>query len=246
MKSFNLGTMCLVFTSIFSSTLSADTGARVYCWAPHLSAPILLDSYGMGVGSYAGRPYSYKIMGVAGILTLGDETDNGYADTNSSGDDNSYRFYESRYYDGAPWNKIEVGTSMRLQVNYQQYYPEQLEIIGEHPGDTTGAQRRLGPVWNTTTMFGYPEVTLVFHLAGNGLYQYTNRDPNGYFYVIAEYQLTEPEISGELNISQNRVLKDTSTPVGYTINRSGSENESTPPFTGYDQSGEVEFTSSSN
>ena len=233
--------LCLVSSCTLIMSAKADTGARVYCWAPHLDAPILLDSYGMGVGSYAGRPYNYKILGVAGSLTLGSQTDGGYADRNTDSSDSSYRFYKSRYWSGAAWEPIEVGTSVRLQVNYAQYYPEKLEIIGDRPATTTGAVRRLGDVWNTNIMFGYPEVTLVFHLAGNGLYPYTNRDPHGFFYVVAEYQLSAPEVSGELNISGNLFLKDSTTPVGYSINRSGGSSSSTPPFTGYDQSGEVTF-----
>ena len=235
--------MCLVSSCALIVGAHADTGARVYCWAPHLDSPILLDSYGMGVGSYAGRPYNYKILGVAGSLTLGDEVDGGYAASKPNGSDQSYRFYKSRYWSGATWSPIEVGSSVRLQVNWAQYYPEKLEIIGSAPGATTGAVRRLGEVWNTNTMFGYPEVTLVFHLAGNGVYPYTNRDVNGFFYVVADYQLSAPAISGELNIANNYILRDSATPVGYTINRSGGSTEQTPPFTGYDQSGEVTFVS---
>ena len=229
---------CLLASCALIISAKANTGARVYCWAPHLSSPILLNSYGMGVGSYAGRPYGYKILGVAGILTLGDQVDNAFPDPN----DPSRRFRQGSFI-GRLGENVNVSSSVRLQVNYAQFYPQQIVVTGDRPGSTTGAVRRLGEVWETTTRFGHPEVTLVFHLAGNGLFHFTNRNPNGYFYVIAEYQPTAPEVTGQLSIPQSVVLRDTTAPVGYEINRTGTSTLPTPPFSGYDQSGEITFIS---
>ncbi|MCW1913944.1 hypothetical protein OJ996_10180 [Luteolibacter sp. GHJ8] len=214
---------------------SAGTGAKVYCWAPHLSSPILLDSHGQGIGSYAGRPYGYKILGVAGSLALGDQCDGAFPDSA----DPLKRFRQG-WWSGGLGSRVDISSHVKLQVNWAQFYPKRLEVKGDRPGATTGPVRLYGDVWNCTTMFGYPEVTLVFHLAGAGDYQIPNRNPNGFFYVVAEYNLTAPQVTGTLNVSSQPVLRNNITPVGYKINRSGGTT-TTPPFTGYDPSGEVVF-----
>lgn len=217
---------------------SADTGARVYCWAPHLSSPILLNSHGQGIGSYAGRPYSYKILGVAGQLTLGDQCDGAFADPN----DPKRRFRQG-WWIGGLGNRVDISSSVKLQVNWAQYYPERLSVTGDRPGATSGPVRIYGETWHTREMFGYPEVTLVFHLAGSQDYSIPNRNPNGYFYVVGEYLTSPPEVTGTLNISDSSVLQGSRTSVGFSINRSGGTTQ-TPPFTGYDPNGEVVFMSS--
>ena len=217
------------------TSLNANTGARVYCWAPHLSAPILLNSHGQGIGSYAGRPYGYKIYGVAGILTLGDQCDGAFPDPN----DPQKRFRQG-WWTGGLGARTDISSSVKLQVNWAQYYPKRLEVKGDRPGATTGPVRLYGDTWNTTTMFGYPEVTLVFHLAGSQDYAIPNRNPNGYFYVVGEYLTGPPAVTGKLTISSQSILRGSVTPVGFNINRSGGTMQ-TPPFTGYDPSGEVVF-----
>ncbi|WP_411825795.1 hypothetical protein [Luteolibacter sp. AS25] len=213
----------------------ADTGARVYCWAPHLSQPILLNSHGQGIGSYAGRPYSYTIYGVAGIITLGDQCDGAFPDPS----DSQYRFRKG-WWSGGLGDRTNIYSSVKLQVNWQQYYPKRLEVTGDRPGSTSGPVRLYGDTWNTTTMFGYPEVTLVFHLAGSQDSAIPNRNPSGYFYVVGEYLTSAPEVTGSLSVTSGVILQGNVTDVGYSINRTGGT-AATPPFTGYDQSGEVVF-----
>jgi hypothetical protein len=215
----------------------ADTGARVYCWAPHLTSPILLDSHGQGIGSYAGRPYGYKIFGVAGSLTLGNQCDGAFPDPN----DSQSRFRKG-WWLGGLGERTDISSHVKLQVNWKQYYPKRLEVTGDRPGASSGPVRIYGETWETTKMFGYPEVTLVFHLAGGQDYTIPNRNPSGCFYVVAEYLTGPPKLTGKLNVSKQSVLRNTVTPVGYQIDRSGATS-ATPPFTGYDPNGEVVFLS---
>ena len=144
------------------SAVKAGTGAKVYCWAPHLSSPILLDSHGMGVGSYGGRPYGYKIFGVAGCITLGDQCDGAFPDSN----DPKKRFRKG-WWIGGLGDRTNIYSSVKLQVNWAQFYPRRLEVTGDRPGASSGNVRLYGETWDCTTKFGYPEVTLVFHLAGS-------------------------------------------------------------------------------
>lgn len=213
----------------------AGTGAKVYCWAPHLSSPILLDSHGMGVGSYAGRPYGYKIFGVAGSLTLGDQCDGAFPDPNDT-----LKRFRKGWWIGGLGDRTNIYSSVKLQVNWAQFYPRRLEVTGDRPGSTTGPVRLYGETWDCTKKFGYPEVTLVFHLAGSQDSAIPNRNPNGFFYVVAEYSLTAPQLTGSLTVTNQAVLRNNVTPVGYKINRSGGTAQ-TPPFTGYDPNGEVVF-----
>jgi len=214
---------------------NAGTGAKVYCWAPHLSAPILLDSHGQGIGSYAGRPTVYKILGVAGSLALGDQCDGAFPDPNDP-----HKRFRAGWWIGGLGNRLDISSHVKLQVNWAQYYPKRLEVKGDRPGATTGPVRLYGDVWEPSKMFGYPEVTLVFHLAGSQDYAVPNRNPSGFFYVVAEYSLAAPTLTGSLTVSAQSILQNNITPVGYKINRSGGTTQ-TPPFTGYDPNGEVTF-----
>jgi hypothetical protein len=132
---------------------------------------------------------------------------------------------------------------VKLQVNWAQYYPERLSVTGDRAGTTVGPIRIYGETWECTKKFGYPEVTLVFHLAGAGDSAIPNRNPSGFFYVIAEYLPTAPTLSGSLTVPEHRILRGTSSPIGFKITR-GASQDTTPPFVGYDQSGEVTFISS--
>jgi len=214
----------------------AGTGANVQCWAPGMASPLTLDSYGQGVGVYCGRPYSYKIYGVAGSLALGNQIDGAFPDPA----DAAGRF-RSGWWIGALGGYVNSYSAVKLQVNWAQYYPRQLAVTGDRPGASIGPVRLYGDTWETTTMFGYPETTVVFHLAGAGDSSYPNRNPNGYFYVVGEYLASAPQPTGQLTISQNSVLLNTAAPVGYTINRGGSTTGQTPPFTGYSSGAEVIF-----
>lgn len=227
----------IVASSLFATKSHADTGARVYCWAPHLSSPILLNSHGQGIGSYAGRPYGYKIFGVAGVLALGDQCDGAFPNPK----DSERRFSKGTWI-GALGDRTDISSHVKLQINWKQYYPERLEVTGDRPGVSSGPVRIYGETWETTTMFGYPEVTLVFHLAGSQDYAIPNRNPSGYFYVVAEYLTGPPKLTGKLNVTKQSVLRNSVTSVGYQIDRKGATS-STPPFTGYDPSGEVIFLS---
>ena len=229
--------VCIAFLSMYTP-LVADTGARVFCWAPHLSAPILLNSHGQGIGSYAGRPFSYKIFGVAGILTLGDRCDGAFPDPNDS-----QKRFRRGWWIGGLTGRTNIYSSVKLQVNWQQFYPKRLEVTGDRPGSTSGPVRIYGDTWNTTQMFGHPEVTLVFHLAGNQDSAIPNRNPSGFFYVVGEYLTGPPTVTGTLNVTAQSIMRGGVTPVGYTINRTGGVAQS-PPFTGYNQAGEVVFPSS--
>ncbi len=105
-----------VISSALAVSAMANTGARVFCWAPHLSAPILLNSHGQGIGSYAGRPHTYRILGVAGSLTLGNQCDGAFPDPN----DPQSRFRQGWWIGGIGW-------------------PRQCDILCASPGE-------LGPI----------------------------------------------------------------------------------------------------
>jgi hypothetical protein len=226
--------LCL---AILPSTASAGTGANVQCWAPGMPSILTLDSYGQGVGVYCGRPYSYKIYGVAGTLALGDQLDGAFPDPA----DPQKRF-RSGWWIGGLGGYTNSYSSVRMQVNWAQYYPRVLEVTGDRVGSKVGPIRLYGETWETTKKFGYPETTIVFHLAGNGLTSLpANRNPNGFFYVVGEYLLAAPETTGTLNISKSMIVKDQAAPVGYTITRGGNTQGQTPPFTNYSPPGEVVF-----
>ncbi len=230
-----LGTALAVLLTL--ACARAGTGAQVYCWAPHLTTPILLDSHGQGIGSYAGRPYGYKIYGVAGTLTLGDQCDGAFPDPADP-----QKHFRSGWWIGALGSRVDISSHVKLQVNWAQYYPKRLEVKGDRPGVTTGPVRLYGETWDCTTKFGYPEVTLVFSLAGSQDYSIPNRNPSGFFYVVAEYNLTAPQVTGQLTVTAQSILRNNVTPVSYKINRTGGTT-TTPPFTGYDPNGEVVFLS---
>jgi len=230
--------LAAIIGALFTTVASAGTGAVVYCWAPGLSSTILLDSYGQGIGAYAGRPYSYNIYGVAGTITLGDQLPGGvgFADPNDAA-----KRFRSGSWIGALGGYITSYTSVKIQVNWAQYYPQKLELRGDRPGITSGKVRKYGVTWNTVSMFGYPETTIVFFLAGNQDDPVCNANPNGYFYVVGQYNATAPTVTGTLSVTSNAVLRGNTTPVGFTFNRGGSTTGQTPPFTTYSPVGEVVF-----
>ncbi|MGC4016639.1 MAG: hypothetical protein QM755_19295 [Luteolibacter sp.] len=238
MKTFLQAVAAICFLS-FAASSQGGTGANVQCWAPGMTSPLTLDSYGQGVGVYCGRPYSYKIYGVAGTLSLGNQCDGAFPDPG----DSQQRF-RSGWWIGGLGGYCNSYSSVRLQVNWAQFYPKVLEVTGDRVGSTVGPVRLYGDTWETTKMFGYPETTVVFHLAGAGLSPIPNRNPNGFFYVVGEYLASAPTPTGKLTISQNSILLNTTTPVGFTISRSGSTTGQTPPFTGYNTAGEVVFLGS--
>jgi hypothetical protein len=234
--------LAAILGGLLCTVASAGTGAQVYCWAPGLTSTILLDSYGQGIGAYAGRPYSYNIYGVAGTLTLGNQLPGGvgFADPN----DAAHRFRSGSWL-GALGGYITSYSCVKIQVNWAQYYPQRLEIRGDRPGITTGKVRKYGTIWNTVSMFGYPETTIVFFLAGQQDDPVCNANPNGYFYVVGEYNATAPTVTGSLSVTSGSVLRGGTTPVGFTFNRGGSTTGQTPSLPGYSTAGEVVFLAGS-
>jgi len=230
--------LCLPLALALAPLSKGGTGANVRCWAPHLgSSTILLDSHGQGIGSYAGRPYGYKIFGVAGIITLGDQCDGAFPDPNDP-----QKKFRQGWWIGGLGSNVNISSHVKLQVNWAQFYPKRLSVTGDRPGATSGPVRLYGDTWNTTTMFGYPEVTLVFHLAGSQDSAIPNRNPSGFFYVVGEYLTSAPKVTGALTVTSSAVLRGDVTPVTFKINRTGGT-AATPPFTGYDPNGEVVFLS---
>lgn len=243
MKTTTLGTLVRAFAAIWlvASPATANTGANVKCWAPHLgSSHILLDSHGMGVGTYAGRPYSYNIYGVAGNIALGDQCDGAFPDPNDP-----QRRFRQGWWIGGLGDRVDIVSGVKLQVNWAQYYPERLTVTGDRPGAASGPVRKLGEVWNVREKFGYQEVTLVFHLYGSQDSAIPNRNPSGHFYVVGEYLTGPPKLSGKLDVTKDAILRGNVTNVGYKIDRKGGS-PATPPFTDYDPNGEVTFLSSSH
>lgn len=224
---------CLV-VSIFSNLVSAGTGANVVCWAPGMSAPITLDSHGQGVGVYCGRPDKYVIYGVAGSLALGDQCDGAFPDPS----DAQRRFRQGTWI-GSLGSRVNISSSVKLQINWAQYYPQRLTVTGDRPGVSTGPVRMYGDTWDTSKMFGYKEVTAVFHLAGSQDFAIPNRNPSGFFYVVGEINPTASEPTGKLTVSNASMLRGNIAQIEYSITRSGSGKGQTPPFTGYDKNGEV-------
>lgn len=219
---------------MLNSLASANTGANVRCWAPGMTEPITLNSHGQGIGVYCGRPDSYVIYGVAGTLTLGDQCDGAFPDPN----DPSRRFRQG-WWIGDLGAYTNITSLVKLQVNWAQYYPERLTVTGDRPGVTTGPVRKYGDVWDTSKMFGYREVTMVFHLAGSQDSPIPNRNPSGFFYVVGAVNPTATAPTGQLTVSSEAQLRGDVAPVGFTINRGASNKGETPPFTGYDPGGEL-------
>ena len=223
-----------MLAAVLAGPASAGTGANVQCWAPGMSSPITLDSHGQGIGVYCGRPSSYVIYGVAGTLTLGDQCDGAFPDPNSA--DKKFR---QGWWIGGLGAYTNISSNVDLQVNWAQYYPKRLEVTGDRPGVSSGPVRLYGDTWNTAQKFGYPEVTMVFHLAGSQDYTIPNRNPSGYFYVVGEINPTAGDPTGKLTVSSDILLRGNITPVGYSITRGSSTQGQTPPFTGYTPGAEL-------
>ena len=225
-----MGSIC----ALICGNASAGTGANVKCWAPGMSAPITLDSHGQGIGVYCGAPNSYVIYGVAGTITLGDQCDGAFPDPN----DPSRKFRQG-WWIGGLGSHVNITSSVKLQVNWAQFYPERVSITGDRPGVSSGSVRKYGALWDTSKMFGYREVTMVFHLAGSNDSTIPNRNPTGFFYVVGEINPTAKDPTGSLTVSGTAQLRGEITPLGYSITRGSSSKGLTPPFTGYDPNGEV-------
>lgn len=235
MKSLTLQILTL-FAVLFGGFASAGTGANVQCWAPGMNSPITLDSHGQGIGVYCGRPNSYVIYGVAGTLTLGDQCDGAFPDPN----DPAKKFRQG-WWIGGLGGYTNISSCVKLQVNWAQFYPQRLTVTGDRPGASSGPVRLYGETWDTSKMFGYKEVTVVFHLAGSQDYAIPNRNPSGFYYVVGEINPTAGEPTGELSVSKDAILRGNIAPVGFTINRGGSTKGQTPPFSGYNTGSEVVF-----
>ncbi|MBK1882684.1 hypothetical protein JIN85_09665 [Luteolibacter pohnpeiensis] len=238
MQSFKTILLGLFSLVLLQASATADTGARVYCWAPGMSSTQLLDSYGMGTGHWLGNYDDYIIYGIAGSLTLGDQMSNAAPDAS----DPEKRFRSGKAEWGNMGGLITSYSAVRLRVDTESrgFYPELLELHGDRAGVTTGPVRLYGDTWHMQrAQYNQISVSIGFHLAAE--YQnnepYVNRNPNGFFYVVAERQITSTAPTGALTIANPRIYKGTTAVVGYEINR-GSVGE-TPPFTGYSTSDEA-------
>lgn len=226
--------------TIVAPLASANTGAKVYCWAPGMSSPQLLDSYGMGTGHWLGNYDNYIIYGVAGTLTLGDQMSNAAPDAQ----DPQKRFRSGKREWGNMGGLINSYSAVRLRVDTENrgFYPKVLEVTGDRAGASSGPVRLYGDTWHMKrAQWNQISVSIGFHLAAehqNGQ-PYVNRNPNGFFYVIAERQISSNVPTGQLSIANPNIMRGTSSVVGYKINSSGAAKGETPPFSGYNQSGEV-------
>ena len=238
MKSIQSLLLGLFGLLLLTVAASADTGARVYCWAPGMRSAQLLDSYGMGTGHWLGNYDNYIIYGVAGSLTLGDQMSNAAPDAS----DPQKRFRSGKKEWGNMGGLITSYSAVRLRVDTENrgFYPKILELHGDRAGTTTGPVRLYGDTWHMKrAQWNQISVSIGFHLAAE--YQnnepYVNRNPSGFFYVVAERQISSKAPTGALTIANPRVYKGSTTVVGFQINR-GTVGE-TPPFNGYNSGGET-------
>lgn len=236
-----LSLMCVILGSLAATkSASANTGAKVYCWAPGMSSPQLLDSYGMGTGHWLGNYDNYIIYGVAGSLALGDQMSNAAPDAL----DPQKRFRSGKREWGNMGGLINSYSAVRLRVDTEGrgFYPKMLEVYGDRAGVSSGQVRHYGDTWHMKrAQYNQISVSIGFHLAAE--YQnnqpYVNRNPNGFFYVIAERQITSSVPTGALTIANPSIFRGTATPVGYSITKGGQAKGETPPFTGYNTAGET-------
>ena len=233
MKTLKTILCSLAALMLLALPVSAGTGALVYCWAPGMNSSQLLDSYGMGSGHWLGNYDNYIIYGVAGSLTLGDQMSNAAPDAS----DPQKRFRSGRKEWGNMGGLITSYSAVRLRVDTdgRGFYPKILELYGDRAGATTGPVRLYGDTWHLKrAIWNQVSVSIGFHLAAE--YQnnqpYVNRNPNGFFYVVAERQITTKLPTGTLTIANPRIYRGTTAVVGYKINRGGVVGE-IPPFTGY-------------
>jgi len=206
--------------------LVANTGANVQCWAPGMGSTIItMTSYGQLTSVSFGRPFRYEIYGVAGRLTLGNLM--------HSGGINSGGRFSNNPNSSSDNHLVDSTTSVKLLVNSTHTYPRLIAVTGPRPGFTFGPARLYGGNWITNELFGYPDTTIGFKLAGTESGDFVNKNPYGYFYVVGEYHAQPPMPVGWLTVDRSWVLAGLTAPVGYSILRAGSA-ESVPPFTDYD------------
>ena len=218
----------------------ANTGARVWCWAPGMHSAQLPDSFGMGSGHWLGNYDRYVIYGVAGTLTLGDEISNAAPDQS----DSRRRFRSGRREWGNMGGLVTSYSAVKLRVDTEEkgYYPEKIEVHGDRAGESTGPVRYYGDVWEfKRTQWNQASMNIGFHLAAEGENgePYVNRNPYGYFYVVAECNFAAAEPTGQLMVTNRVLLQGEVTPVGFKITRSGGGKGETPPFSSYDPSTET-------
>jgi len=214
----------------------------VWCWAPGMQYPVKMNSLNLGLGLSLGRPYYYRIYGVAGTLSLGDQASGATADPS----DSQRRFRKNQLLSLGSY--VNSYSYVKLKVNDTRFYDQWLEVSGDRPNVTLAPVRYIGNTWIVQKEFGTPDTRLDFYLAGLGLGSllgvdppYYNLNPSGYFYVVGEYLATPPTPTGKITVSKNYVLNNASVPVTYHIDHGFNLNGETPPFTGYDPSGEVKF-----
>lgn len=245
MKSLAASLLACILVALCPAPLQA--APSVWCWAPGMSSPVRMNALNLGLGISLGRPYSYRIYGVAGSLSLGDQVSGAMVDPA----DAQKRFKQGTLYLPPLVNlgpRVNSYSYVKLKVNGSRFYPSWLEVSGDRPAATIGPMRIMGEKWETKKVFGTPEARLDFYLAGLGLGSllgfdppYYNLNPYGYFYVVGEYIALPPQPTGTLTINKNYILKDSVASVGYYLNRGYNVNGETPPFSGYDPSGEVLF-----
>jgi len=222
---------------------SLRAGPSVWCWAPGMPSPVRMNALNLGLGISLGAPYSYRIYGVAGSLTLGDLVSGATADPG----DAQRRFRQNFLLSLGGY--VNSYSYVKLKVNNTRFYDQYLQVQGDRPAAMVGPVRYMGASWEIQKEFGVPDTRLDFYLAGLGLGSllgvdppYYNLNPSGYFYVVGEYLAVPPTPTGSLTISKNYVLKNTAFPVSYHIDHGYNLNGQTPPFTGYDPSAESVFT----
>jgi len=200
-------------SALLALPATANTGARIECFAPGMKTPTILNTAGGAVSVDLGAPFRYEIWGVSGALTLGDKA----TGTKLDG--------QSRFTRLDNNSKVNSHSWVKLQVNSEQFYPQSLFVSGPKPAATTGNVSLSGDHWVTNQRHGISNVNLVFHLAGttSGLNTpHPNRNPTGYFHVLGEYQATPPVPTGTISASPKLVQAGNTTDVTWSIFRAGT------------------------
>ncbi len=226
--------LAAILSACFAAGASANTGANVWCWAPGMQSAQLLNSYGMGTGHWLGHYDNYKIYGVAGVLTLGDQMSN--ASVDAADPQKRYRSGKKEWGNLGGFVTSYSAVKLRVDTEGRGFYPEKLEVWGDRLGATTGAVRLYGDTWEfQRPKWNQISMSIGFHLAAeneNGE-KWVNRNPSGYFYVVAECNATSARPTGKLHVTSDVLVRGSVTGVGYEIDRSGGGKGETPPFTGY-------------
>ena len=218
-----------------SFTLPAT--AQIQCWAPGMSAPVILTGNSRYQMVSLGRPFRYDVYGVAGRIELGDKA---YGAAFSGGT------FKQTLLNGLLGNVVTNNavdsTAYVLLQTGSNIYPEALSVKGGEPGIAMGPVHRYGPNWTLADPRNPTTVNLVFHTAGSTLLQtisnlllpsYYNLNPKGYFYVLGVCHEAPPDPTGTLSISNEQVLVGCPVTVSYQIDRHDGE-VYRPPFVGLD------------